>query len=87
MKFGGGSIMVWGCFTGDGIGNLCRIEGGLDRELYRQILDEDLLGTLSYYKINSDQIIFQHDNDPKHTAKLIQKWLEDHEIKVLVWSS
>jgi hypothetical protein len=42
-KFGGGSLMVWGCMTWDGPGFICKIDGKMDAELYISILDEDLL--------------------------------------------
>ncbi len=29
--------------------------------------------------------VFQHDNDPKHTAKATQEWLKKKHIKVLKW--
>jgi len=85
VKHGGGSIMVWGCLTSKGVGNLCRIYGGLDAELYCQILDEDWKGTLDYYRLNHSKVIFQHDNDPRHTAKRTKRWLEDNHIRVLDW--
>ncbi len=31
--------------------------------------------------------VFQHDNDPKHTAKATKEWLEKKHIKVLKWPS
>jgi hypothetical protein len=85
VKHGGGSIMVWGCLTSKGVGNLCRIRGGLDAELYCRILEEDWKGTLGYYHLRRTKVIFQHDNDPKHTAKRTKRWLEDNRIRVLDW--
>ena len=38
MKHGGGNILVWGCFSGHGIGDLKRIDGRMDKEMYHQIL-------------------------------------------------
>ena len=43
------------------------------------------MGTLSYYEMNTDQIVFQHDNNSKHMAQLIQQWLEDYKIEILSW--
>ena len=57
----------------------------MNSELYQQILEEDFLKTLSWYKMKRNDITFQHDNDPKHTAKRIQKWLKKNKIKVLYW--
>ncbi len=85
VKFGWGSIMVWGCFTSDGVGNICRIYGHMDGNLYRQILEEDLLGTIEWHGMDKDNIIFQQDNDPKHTALLTKQWFEDNSIRVLDW--
>ncbi|GBB84788.1 hypothetical protein RclHR1_11360002 [Rhizophagus clarus] len=85
VKFGGGSIFVWGCFTSSGVGYLVRMEGGLDAELYCKILEEDLMGTLHYYDLDTNDIIFQQDNDPKHTATRTKQWFEDNEIEVLSW--
>ncbi len=31
--------------------------------------------------------VFQHDNDPKHTAKATKEWLKKKHIKVLMWPS
>ena len=31
--------------------------------------------------------VFEHDNDPKHTAKATKEWLKKKHIKVLEWPS
>ncbi len=31
--------------------------------------------------------VFQHNNDPKHTAKATKEWLKKKHIKVLEWPS
>ena len=43
MKHGGGSIMLWDCFSVAGAGRLIRIEGTINGAKYRQILEEYLL--------------------------------------------
>ena len=56
VKYGGGSIMVWGCMTFHGIGYLCRIDNGLDSELYCQILGDELEETILWYNLNKEDI-------------------------------
>ena len=82
---GGGGVMVWGCMTSQGVGYLCKIEGIMDQHLYKNILEEELMETMEFYEIDPKEVIFQHDNDPKHKSKLVQEWLSDQEFKVLPW--
>ena len=39
-KFEGGSIMIWGCMTWEGVGHATKIDGRMDRDLYLQILKD-----------------------------------------------
>src|SRR6516162_3756347 len=77
-----GMPYIFGCSR---VGYLVRIEEGLDAELYCRILEEDLFSSLHYYDLDTNDIIFQQDNDPKHTAIRTKKWFEDNEIEVLSW--
>lgn len=85
VKHGGGSLMVWGCMSHFGVGNLVQIEGGLDSKLYCTILEEDLAPSVEYYGGNMADFIFQQDNDPKHTSRMAQNWLAANQIEVLDW--
>lgn len=87
VKFGGGSLMVWGCITAKGPGYLTRIDGGLDAQLYCNILEDELLWTIEEYEFSLQEVIFQQDNDPKHRAKKTLAWLEERKIKLLKWPS
>jgi len=84
VKFGGGNLMLWGCMGWDGVGYATKIEGKMDRELYKAILEDELQQTLNYSK-SVDDIIFQQDNDPKHMSKKAQKWFQDNGVTVLKW--
>jgi transposase len=84
-KFGGGSIMVWGCMGWKGVGYPTRIVDKMDADLYVRILDDELIKSLKYYKLKPHQILFQQDNDSKHTSKKAREWFEDHRVDVMGW--
>lgn len=83
VKHGGGNIMVWGCFSGQGIGPIHKINGIMDRFVYKEILQTVMLPyaeeemTLKWK--------FQQDNDPKHTAKVVKEWFNINQIDVMEW--
>ncbi|KAK6304500.1 hypothetical protein J4Q44_G00250860 [Coregonus suidteri] len=74
MKHGGGNIILWGCFSAKGTGRLHRIEGRMDGAMYREILANNLLPSVRALKMGRGWV-FQHDNDPKHTARATKEWL------------
>ena len=68
VKHGGGSIIPWGSFSVAGTERLVRIEGKINREKYREILDVNLLQSAQDLRLGR-RFTFQQDNDPKHKAK------------------
>lgn len=42
VKFGGGSIMLWGCVASAGTGNHVKVEGRMDSNQYQQILENNV---------------------------------------------
>ena len=85
VKFGGGSLMMWGCMTWEGVGMACKIDGRMDADLYVQILEDELQQSLEYYDKSADDVIFQQDNDPKHTSKKAKTWFQDNGYEVMIW--
>ncbi len=86
VKHGGGSIMLWGCFSAAGTGRLVAIEGKMNAAKYRDILDENLLQSAQDLRLGR-RFTFQQDNDPKHTAKIMKEWLHNNSVTVLEWPS
>ena len=77
--------MVWGCMTSQGMGGFCRIEGNMDADLYCDIMRGELMDTISNHDLDPADVVFQHDNDPKHKAVKTTQCLEDLDLKVLFW--
>lgn len=74
VKHGGGSIMVWGCMSAAGVGNLTFIDINMDRMVYLDILKDNLKQSASKLGLTAGWY-FQQDNDPKHTAGVVKEWL------------
>jgi transposase len=83
VKHGGGNVMVWGCFSSHGLGPIHRINGIMNCFGYNNILRDVML---PYAEWNMPiKWIFQQDNDPKHTAKVVKQWFNDNQIVVMDW--
>lgn len=74
VKHGGSSVMVWGCFGGEKVDDIVKVDGRMDRFHYKAILEEHAIP--SGLRILGRGFIFQQDNDPKHTSKLCKEFLE-----------
>lgn len=83
IKHGGGSVMLWGCFSKTGIGKLVKIEGRITGIDYYNILNNNLLQSAERMSLGS--FIFQQDNDPKHTSKVASKFFTEKKIEKLEW--
>ena len=86
VKFGGGSIMIWGCFSAKGVGKMSIIDSKMNAEKYQEILQENLMASVEKLRLPPDWI-FQQDNDPKHTARSTRKWFAENTVDVLQWPS
>ncbi|EFN66003.1 Transposable element Tcb1 transposase, partial [Camponotus floridanus] len=77
-------ILVWGCFSWAGVGNLVKINGIMTADVYIDIINENLEECLLKLGLE-DNFIFQQDNDSKHTAKKSQAFFRSCRIKQLEW--
>jgi len=77
-------IMVWGCFTAHGVGNLFRIQGIMDRFVYQDILENQLYPSIERL-FPDGNYVFQQDNDPKHTAIINKQWIIDNNVITMDW--
>ncbi len=77
VMHGGGSVMVWGCMSAAGTGEIQFIEGTMNANMYCDILKQRL----------GRRAVFQHDNDPKDTSKTTTALLKKLRVKVMDWPS
>ncbi len=82
VKHGGGSVLMWGCMSAAGVGELHFIDGIMNSQMYCSILKEKMLPSL---RALSRRALFQHDNDPKHTSKATVGFLKKNRVKVIQW--
>jgi hypothetical protein len=83
------SVMVWACFSSRGVGRLYFMSAGeiINGATYIEILEAYLLPTIkSHFPGNTHRrVIFQQDNAPCHTAKLVSEWFVHRQINVMKW--
>ena len=67
VKHNGGGVVVWGCMSAKGVGQLEFIDGITNQYYYIDILKLNLRPSVVQLGLGTDYI-FQQDNDPKHTS-------------------
>ncbi|KAK4511764.1 uncharacterized protein ATC70_007309 [Mucor velutinosus] len=89
VKHGGGSITLWSAITYAGVGWKCMINGNMDKALYKKILQDELEQTIAFsvekLGFSREQVIFQQDNDPKHTSNSVKDYLQEQSYQVMEW--
>ncbi|CAB4490592.1 unnamed protein product [Rhizophagus irregularis] len=81
VKFGGGSVMFWGCFSWHGVGPLVVVEGNMNSDDYVNILSNHFIPWVSNYPDS----IFQQDGASCHTSSYSVWWITTHNIPILDW--
>jgi transposase len=84
VKFGGGSVMVWGCIGYNGVGNLEIIDGIMDSIKYIRVLSTNLFKSARLLHLGAD-FVFQQDNAPCHTSRFTKKFFSENEVKLMDW--
>ncbi len=75
-------IQVWGCFASHGVGRLYRVQGILERNQFLRIMEHQFLPSAQAL-FPDGNYLFQQDNDPKHTAKVVKQFITDANIPIL----
>ncbi len=83
VKHGDGSVMVWGCMSAAGTGELQIIKGTMNANMYCDILKQSMIPS---FRRLGRRAVFQHDN-PKHTSTTTTALLKKLRVKVMDWPS
>lgn len=78
VKFGKMSIMIWGCISSQGVGNIAFIDSTMDAHQYLDILRTHLTSSaqkFGFIRDNKPNFKFYQDNDPKHKSHMVRMWL------------
>ncbi len=79
-----GSVMVWGCVSALGKGNLHFCDGTINAEKYIEILEHNMLPSRRHL-FQGRPCIFQQDNAKPHSAHITKFWLRRKRVRVLDW--
>jgi hypothetical protein len=71
VKFGGGSITVWGVLSWNGLRFLIILHRNLNAEECKGIL------TMIENQFGDDDCLYQHDNAPSHKTRSVMEWFLD----------
>lgn len=80
------SVNVWAWISADGRGAYFTIRERLTGEIYRHILNTIMLPSVSE-RFPDNNFIFQQDNCPVHTSRIVKQWMRENNINLLDWPS
>lgn len=81
VKYGGGSVMFWGCFGWDGVGPLVLVEETMNQDTYVNVLANNYIPWIR----ERPEVMFQQDGAPCHRGQYTTWWLQTHGVDVLSW--
>lgn len=81
VKHGGGSVMVWAAISRDSLGPIVALHGRINSKDYLNILG-DQVHPMCQTLFPEGDAIFQDDNAPIHTARIVKNWHEEHDSEL-----
>ena len=85
MQHGAGLVKVRGYLTSEGLCFMANITSGLNQDKCIMTLGNFLSGTIQFYQLKAEEVIFQQDNAPVHKAKRTEAWIRQQPFKLLSW--
>lgn len=76
--------MFWGCFSYAGTGSLVPVEGMMNSQKYKELLERKLSAELTKAD-QSGNAVFQQDSAPCHKSKTMMQYFKSKKIALLDW--
>ena len=84
IQKGDGSVGIWGCISGSGVGCHKIYERRLNQYGYREILESSFIPSRDIFQADQNWL-FQQDNAPCHTAHSIPNYFVESNILLMPW--
>lgn len=79
------ATMIWSCITYKNPGPLYFVEGTMNKEQYKLVIENIFLPYFNTLNTIDQPYTFMQDGAPCHTARIIKKNLNDNNVPVLPW--
>ena len=83
VKFGGGSVMVFGMFSSQGTTPLVWLQTGVNAQIYKNIVQDYAVPIIQ--NSGFDRATFMQDHAPCHKAKVVMSYLGEQDFKIMDW--
>ena len=80
LKQGGEHVKYWSYLSSSSVESLVFIGRSMKGKIYRDILQRNLVESVKNLNLDQGWII-RHDNDPKHRAHTVTKWLDEKGVE------
>ena len=83
VKFGDGSVMVFGMFSSQGTTPLVRLQTRVNAQIYKNIVQDHVVPIIQ--NSGFDRATFMQDNAPCHKAKVVMSYLSEQDFEIMDW--
>lgn len=76
-------VMVWGCFSRNGLGGISVLDGYMNSTKYIEVLNEKLIPTIQEKQLSNP--VHLDDSAPCHRTKQVKEWHRLNNINQVDW--